>query len=243
MPTLFLLLIGMFMAPLAWGLTNQLKDNPSPYLALHSQDPVAWQEWNAQAFELARAQNKLLFVSIGYFSCHWCHVMQRESYRDARIAAVLNEDFIPVKVDRELMTALDSEMQAFSARTQNRSGWPINVFITPEGYPLFSTMYSPPDQFLQIVQRLDVRWKKESSALSAMARNATAPQPKQTEPGEGEAKFAPALGAHYRAKLVSEALEQADLFRGGFGGANKFPMSPQLAALLEAYEQDPQPKH
>lgn len=93
---------------------NQLVNHPSPYLALHGSDPVAWQEWNAATVARARRENKLLFVSVGYFACHWCHVMQRESYKNAQIAALLNRDFIPVKVDRELNSGLDDALQTFS---------------------------------------------------------------------------------------------------------------------------------
>lgn len=98
-------------APLA----NRLAHHPSPYLALHGSDPVAWQEWNADTVARARRENKLLYVSVGYFACHWCHVMQRESYKNAQIAALLNRDFIPVKVDRELNSGLDDALQQFSA--------------------------------------------------------------------------------------------------------------------------------
>ena len=238
--TLWLLVFALLLSTSASALTNQLKGNPSPYLALHGHDPVAWQAWNPETIAMARKQNKLLFVSIGYFSCHWCHVMQRESYRNPQIAAVLNDSFIPVKVDRELMSALDSEMQTFSQRTRNRSGWPLNVFVTAEGYPLFATLYSPPKEFLQIVTGLRERWTQDNAALKALARQAALPASK-SKPA-GEAKFAPALIAHYRTQLIAEALAQADIFRGGFGAANKFPMTPQLSALLDAYEQDPQPR-
>ena len=94
-------------------LTNQLANNPSPYLALHGKDPVAWQEWNAETFARARRENKLLYVSVGYFACHWCHVMQRESYSNSAIAAELNQHFIPVKVDRELNNGVDDTLQLF----------------------------------------------------------------------------------------------------------------------------------
>lgn len=128
-------------------LVNQLGSSPSPYLAIHGDDPVAWQEWSPATLELARKQNKLLFVSIGYFSCHWCHVMQAESYRNARIAELINQNFIPVKVDRELAVALDAQMIAFAQATLGSAGWPLNVFITQEGYPLYVTLYEKPDRF------------------------------------------------------------------------------------------------
>ena len=105
----------------AQTLENRLKDSPSPYLAAHGSDPVEWQEWNPATLELARKENKLLFVSIGYFSCHWCHVMQAESYRNAEIAALINKYFIPVKVDREIDVALDAEMIAYAQATLGRA--------------------------------------------------------------------------------------------------------------------------
>ena len=114
-------------------LKNTLANNASPYLAMHGGDPVHWQEWNEQAIATARKENKLLFVSIGYFACHWCHVMQRESHQNHEIAEKLNRDFIPVKVDLELKPALDTRLIEFVERTRGYSGWPLNVFITPEG--------------------------------------------------------------------------------------------------------------
>ena len=130
-----MLLLLILVAPAA-ALQNQLRDHPSPYLAMHGKDPVAWQDWGEPALALAREQGKLLFISSGYFSCHWCHVMQRESYADAAIAAILNEHFVPVKLDRELHGALDAHLIDFVEQTQGQAGWPLNVFLTPEGYPL-----------------------------------------------------------------------------------------------------------
>ena len=95
-------------------LINQLRDHPAPYLALHGEDPVAWQDWNQATVDLARSQNKVLVISVGYFSCHWCHVMQEESYQDEQIADLLNRHFIPVKVDRELHPALDDRLMDFA---------------------------------------------------------------------------------------------------------------------------------
>ncbi len=218
------------------ALDNQLKQHPSPYLALHGTDPTAWQEWNAQTIERARRENKLLLVSIGYFSCHWCHVMQRESFKNPEIAKLLNQRFIPVKVDRELNGALDAELQAFAAATRKQAGWPLNVFVTPEGYPLYALLYLPPQEFMQTITRLDARWEQESELLKQIAQSAALEMP---APQEGEAKFSPQIGQLYRQRMVEEALVLADPFRGGFGTANKFPQAPQLAALLEAQRQKP----
>lgn len=220
-------------------LINQLARHPSPYLALHGSDPVAWQEWNADTIARARKENKLLFVSIGYFSCHWCHVMQRESYKNPEIAALLNAHFIPVKVDREINGALDAEMQAFAEATRKQAGWPLNVFITPEGYPLAAILYAPPQDFLRALTRLNTSWTENRPALQKMAQAAAAAMPAAQV---NEAKFAPQIAVLYRQRLVDEALSQADVFRGGFGSASKFPQVPQLSALLDAYQQAPMPK-
>jgi len=233
-------LLALWIAlPAAAALENQLKHNPSPYLALHGEDPVAWQEWNAQTIERARKENKPLFVSIGYFSCHWCHVMQRESYKNVEIAKVLNAYFIPVKVDREINGALDAEMQAFAEATRGQAGWPLNVFITPEGYPLAAILYAPPRDFLQTITRLSQSWQQDGEHLKQVARAAAQEIP---APQEAKAEFAPQVALLYRQRLVEEALAQADIFRGGFGAASKFPQAPQLAALLEAQRQAPNPK-
>lgn len=217
-------------------LANHLANNPSPYLALHGADPVAWQEWNPSTVALARRQNKLLFVSIGYFSCHWCHVMQRESYRDPRIAEALNRDFIPVKVDRELNAALDAEIIGFARLTLGAAGWPLNVFITPEGYPLRATLYAKPDQFLGLITQLGERWRADSRELRALAKEvADSGKPAVAAP----AKPAPGLAATLRERLVEESLARADSLRGGLNQERKFPIAPQLTSLLQIQERHP----
>lgn len=209
-------------------LVNQLKSSPSPYLAIHGDDPVAWQAWSPATIELARKQNKLLFVSIGYFSCHWCHVMQAESYRHAEIAALINQHFIPVKVDRELEVALDAEMIAYTQALHGAAGWPLNVFITPEGYPLYATLYEKPDRFNEILTTLSSEWQKDPAGLKALAQKGVkAEQPLK------KIKPTPALALKYRKQLVTETLAQADQLGGGLNLPSKFPVAPQLAALLE----------
>ena len=125
------------------AMANQLKNHPSPYLALHGNDPVDWMEWGKPALDKAKKENKLLLVSVGYFSCHWCHVMQRESFSDKGIAKKLNKNYISVKVDRELNPVLDKRLIDFVSVTNGTAGWPLNVFITPEGYPLVGATYLP----------------------------------------------------------------------------------------------------
>jgi uncharacterized protein YyaL (SSP411 family) len=210
-------------------LKNQLASHPSPYLALHGSDPVAWQEWNAETVARAKRENKLLFVSIGYYACHWCHVMQRESYKNKDIAELLNREFIPVKVDRELSTGLDDALQDFSARLQQISGWPLNAFVTPEGYPAYVVLYAPADDFRKVAARLAERWKADSAGVKKLAEEAA--------PAAGQELQRQTLSAGQLARWENGFLQQVrseqDEFRGGFGEVSKFPMVPQLSLLLE----------
>jgi len=216
---------------------NQLKNHPSPYLALHGADPVAWQDWNEAAVELARQSNKLIYLSIGYFSCHWCHVMQRESYQNAEIAKFINAHFIPVKVDRELDPALDARMIDFVEATRGMAGWPLNVFVTPDGHPLYATLYLPPEDFLAVLRRVDELWTNDRDALLRLAQQAEV-MPK----GPGKPMLSPARVQAYAKQLVGEALARADVLQGGFNDQTKFPMAPQLEFLLAYQARTPDPK-
>jgi uncharacterized protein YyaL (SSP411 family) len=211
---------------------NQLKNHPSPYLALHGNDPVDWQDWGAHVIERARRENKLIFVSSGYFSCHWCHVMQRESFSDPQVAARLNTMAISVKIDRELQPALDSWLIHFTETTSGQAGWPLNVFLTPDGYPLLGMTYLPKDNFYSMLGELNDLWKEDQDQLEATALAAfESIQPKASVhsgklPQAGMDKALAEL-------LIRQALEYGDEIAGGFGDQNKFPMSPQLNALVE----------
>lgn len=216
-------------------LTNRLTRHPSPYLALHGSDPVAWQEWNADTLARARRENKLLFVSVGYFACHWCHVMQRESYRDPQIAALLNRDFIPVKVDRELNSGFDDALQTFSARLNGIAGWPLNAFVTPEGFPAFVMLYAPPDDVRTLLTRLAARWAAEPDEIRRLARQA-APPP---APPPASAPLSAARTARAWSRFMAGVWQEADTLHGGFGQVAKFPMAPQLHALLERQARQP----
>ena len=216
-------------------LSNQLRHDPSPYLALHGEDPVHWQSWGEAVLAGARAENKLIYISSGYFSCHWCHVMQRESYRDEAIAELLNEHFIPVKIDRELEPALDGHLIEFVRRTQGNSGWPLNVFLTPDGYPLLGFTYAPPERFKEILERVTGLWAARGSELAETARAALAAwsSGEPSRPFEGRPdKTALSRG------LVDTALELGDSLEGGLGIQSRFPMSPQWLALLNRVEGD-----
>ncbi|HYP67926.1 MAG TPA: DUF255 domain-containing protein [Thiobacillaceae bacterium] len=215
---------------------NRLKDNPSPYLALHGEDPVAWQTWSAETLALARRSGRLLFVSVGYFACHWCHVMHRESYRNPRIAAYLNAHFIPVKIDRELNSGLDEALQGFAANVIHQGGWPLNVFVTPQGYPLTAVLYQPPTDFLHTLTRVQERWSEEPANLASLARTAVSPVRPLSGAGYGAEERRALLDA-----FLIQARTEADSLAGGFGEVAKFPHVPQLSLLLNRQSTSPDP--
>ena len=217
---------------------NRLADHPSPYLAMHADDPVRWQTWDAEAFERAAREDRLLLVSTGYFSCHWCHVMQRDSSRDPAIAAYINRHFVPVKLDREWSPTVDAGLMDFLRRTRGRAGWPANVFLTPDGFPLAGTLYLPPREFRAFLEDLAQRWARDAEALADLARAAAR---NRSGPPKEEAEAAvPARQLDDR--LLDEALALADELAGGFGAQSKFPMAPQLTALLELQARRPDPR-
>ena len=217
---------------------NQLANHPSPYLALHGRDPVAWQEWNADTVARARRENKLLFVSVGYFACHWCHVMQRESYKNSQIAALLNSDFIPVKVDRELNNGLDDALQNFSANLNGVAGWPLNGFVTPEGYPAFVVLYAPPDEFHKLLTQLSGRWTSDAAGIRRLARQAAPPPVLRPV----RAPLTAERSARAWDRFLTSVGQEADTLHGGFGQVSKFPMAPQLSTLLDRQTWQPDAK-
>ena len=140
--------------------TNRLAREKSPYLLQHAHNPVDWFAWGEEAFAQARAENKPIFLSIGYSTCHWCHVMERESFENENVAAFLNEHFVSIKVDREERPDVDKIYMTFVQATTGGGGWPLNVFLTPDLKPFFGGTYFPPDNrhgrpgFLQLLQQI-----------------------------------------------------------------------------------------
>lgn len=229
---LLLFLSGLLLlAPASAAATSPLAGHPSPYLALHAADPVRWRIWDKSVLRQAQHEQRLIFISSGYFACHWCHVMQQQSFRNPRIAAQLNRDFIPVKIDRELWPELDAYLIDFVRQTRGAAGWPLNVFLTPEGYPLVGLTYVPPDGFAVFLKRLTRRWQSDATNLSALAR-AAATVKVSASPTATLHLSAPVLADKLQQALLQKWDEQADHFAGGFGSAAKFPQPPLLAHLL-----------
>jgi len=217
-----------------------LADDPSPYLQLHAEDPVHWRRWEASSIEEARRSGRPLFVSVGYFSCYWCHVMRRESFRDAHIAQILNTEFVAVKVDRELEPALDEYLNTFVQATRGYSGWPLNVFLTPAGHPLLGTVYVPREQFQVLLQRVTAAWKESRGELEEAAAGAAA----ALQSGDREIvelRLDRRSVTRVLEAFVRQSNEIADELEGGFGTTSKFPSVPQLRTLLLVQSMSPEP--
>jgi uncharacterized protein YyaL (SSP411 family) len=214
--------------------TNRLAREKSPYLLQHAHNPVDWFAWNDEAFAKARAEDKPIFLSVGYSTCHWCHVMERESFEDERIGKHLNEHFISIKVDREERPDVDKIYMTFVQSTTGGGGWPMNVFLTPELKPFFGGTYFPPDarygrpSFLQLLQQISQLWQERKNEIAASA-------------AEIHARLEAAAADHAGSNpsLTADALKNAasvfksiyDPVHGGFGGAPKFPQ-PSVPSLL-----------
>jgi hypothetical protein len=213
--------------------TNRLAAATSPYLLQHAHNPVDWYPWGPEALERARREERPIFLSIGYSACHWCHVMERESFEDAAIAALLNRHFVCIKVDREERPDLDEiYMKAVQAMT-GAGGWPMSVFLTPDLEPFFGGTYFPPERrygrpgFPEIVEALAAAWERDRAsvvqrgkALSEMIRRESAASTAgDLDPGVLDASLA-ALRDNF------------DAVWGGFGAAPKFPHSIDVRLLL-----------
>ena len=218
--------------------TNALAHSASPYLRLHARDPVHWREWSPDLVGQAGAGDRLIFVSVGYFACHWCHVMQRESFSDHGVAALLNEHFISAKVDRELDPALDAQLLEFVQATRGRAGWPLNVVLTPDGFPLIGFTYMPAADFARLLDRLVSRWAADRDALESAARGMSDTLAKAGRPRA--AGTMDAAGVRSLSDAFSQqASQMADGLAGGFGQQQKFPFVPQLALLLDGQRREP----
>ena len=221
---------------------NALAGNSSPYLAMHGADPVDWRPWGPEVLADARARNLPILISSGYFACHWCHVMQRESWSDPGIAEVINRHFIPVKLDRELHPALDAYLIDFTQRTAGQAGWPLNVILTPEGYPLTGFTYEPRERLAGLLGRLARLWETRAEELGRLARSEAEGLVTRGSEARSQPPETPSGPDAVATRLVAEALVWADRLAGGFGHQSRFPMAPNLAVLLEVQARQPDPE-
>ena len=217
--------------------TNRLAREKSPYLLQHAQNPVDWFAWNDEAFAKARTENKPIFLSIGYSTCHWCHVMERESFEQEAIGAFLNEHFISIKVDREERPDVDKIYMTFVQSTTGSGGWPMSVFLTPDLKPFFGGTYFPPDarhgrpSFIQLLQHISQLWRDRREEISASADEIHTRLELQLNQPSAAVGILNAETIRYAGETFKESY---DLRHGGFGGAPKFPQ-PSIPLLVLRY--------
>jgi uncharacterized protein len=206
--------------------TNRLIHEKSPYLLLHAHNPVDWYPWGEEAFAKAKRENKPIFLSVGYYTCHWCHVMERESYSNPAIAELLNRSFVSIKVDREERPDIDNEYMSFVEATTGSGGWPMNVFLTPDLKPFFGGTYFPPDDkrgqtgLRTLLPRVADVWSKQREEILRSADSITQKLQQAVNSGMG-------AGGPLQASLLDKTYEQIrlsyDAANGGFGEIPRFP--------------------
>jgi uncharacterized protein len=216
---------------------NRLIKEKSPYLLQHAYNPVDWYPWGEEAFAAARRADKPIFLSIGYATCHWCHVMERESFEDEAAARLLNETFINIKVDREERPDIDDVYMTACRMTTGSGGWPLTIVMTPEKKPFFAATYIPRTQrfgragLLDIVARIATLWREKRADIAAAAGRVTeAISAEAAEPSRSEDVGPEVLETGFR--RLSQAF---DAERGGFGGAPKFPVPHNILFLLRRH--------
>ncbi len=224
---------------------NHLIGEKSPYLQQHAHNPVNWYPWGEQAFEKARAEDKPVFLSVGYSTCHWCHVMEHESFESDEIASILNRFFVPVKVDREERPDVDRIYMAYVQATTGSGGWPMSVFLTPSLHPFFGGTYFPPDNrygrpgFSAILERIAEVWRKDHDRVVEASADSIAQLARYSE-GAAAAGGMPDTAVfdstfqYFRRSFDSE--------HGGFGDAPKFPRPVVFNFLLRYYLRSRRPE-
>ncbi|MCA9012436.1 MAG: thioredoxin domain-containing protein [Planctomycetaceae bacterium] len=213
---------------------NRLANETSPYLLQHAHNPVDWFPWGAAAFSVAREQDKPIFLSVGYSACHWCHVMERESFEDATIAEFLNANYISIKVDREERPDVDQIYMSAVQLITRRGGWPMSVFLTPDGKPFYGGTYWPPRSrfgmpgFLDILHKLNDYWVNKRDEVNASSQELVTAIQQMSAP----APSGSTLHEDVLRNALRQLLQARDPKHGGFGGAPKFPHPMDLRLLL-----------
>jgi uncharacterized protein len=221
--------------------TNRLAHEKSPYLLQHAHNPVEWYPWGEEAFAKARKENKPIFLSVGYSTCHWCHVMAHESFENEEVAAIMNREFVNIKVDREERPDVDRVYMTFVQATTGSGGWPMSVWLTPDLKPFVGGTYFPPEErygqpaFKKVLERIATAWKEDHDKIVEQgSRIVEALRESQSaSPGEGKIDSS-VLDAAY--KQLDRSYDPKE---GGFGNAPKFPRPVTLNFLTRFYARDP----
>ena len=215
--------------------TNRLAREKSPYLLQHASNPVDWYAWGKEAFERAKKEGKPIFLSVGYSTCHWCHVMERESFESEEVASILNRHFVSIKVDREERPDVDRVYMTFVQATTGSGGWPMSVWLTPDLKPFYGGTYFPPDSrwgrpgFKEILLKIAERWEKERDKVVASGEKITEALREQTQ---GKTGTAEKLDEALLRNAFRQFQASYDSRYGGFGRAPKFPRPSVFSFLL-----------
>ena len=216
---------------------NRLIDEKSPYLLQHAYNPVDWYPWSEEAFEKARRENKLIFLSIGYSTCHWCHVMEHESFEDSVVAGLMNEVFISIKVDREERPDIDNIYMTVCQMLTGSGGWPLTIIMTPDKKPFYAGTYFPKEArfgrigMVELVQKIDEAWKNSRSKIDESAENITLAIGKV-----GNIKGDKEIGKDILDIAFNQLSGRYDSKFGGFGTSPKFPSPHNLGFLLRYWK-------
>ncbi|MCB2204713.1 thioredoxin domain-containing protein [bacterium] len=217
---------------------NRLVFTSSPYLLQHARNPVQWYPWGDEAFERAQREDKPVFLSIGYSTCHWCHVMEHESFEDPRVAAYLAEHFISIKVDREERPDIDDIYMTVCQAMTGAGGWPLTVFLTPDKQPFFAGTYYPPEDrfgrpgFMRVIQSLSDAWENDRQKILGIGAQL------QSQLRDALRPTADEIGDDILERAVNGFRSNYDSRWGGFGAAPKFPMGHTLSFLLRRASAD-----
>ena len=211
---------------------NRLGNATSPYLLQHAGNPVDWWPWQPEAFEEARRRDVPVLISVGYAACHWCNVMAHESFEDEGVAALLNERFVAVKVDREERPDVDAVYMTATQAMTGQGGWPMTVFATPDGQPFFCGTYFPRQQFVRLLESVSAAWRDQRAAVVEQGAAVV------------EALAGLTVSGGPAGPMTAEVLDAAaeglatefDEGYGGFGGAPKFPPHMILLFLLRHHQ-------
>src|SRR5437016_2397866 len=221
--------------------TNRLAHEKSPYLLQHAHNPVDWYSWGEEAFAKARQENKPIFLSVGYSTCHWCHVMAHESFENEEVAAIMNREFVNIKVDREERPDVDRVYMTFVQATTGGGGWPMSVWLTPDLKPFVGGTYFPPEDrygqpgFKKVLERIATAWKENHDKIVEQGANIVAALRESQSAATAEGKIdAASLDAAY--KQLDSSYDPRE---GGFGNAPKFPRPVTLNFLTRFYGRDP----
>jgi len=224
--------------------TNRLIHEKSPYLLQHAHNPVDWYPWGNEAFDKARKENKPIFLSVGYSTCHWCHVMERESFENPEIAKLMNDSFVSIKVDREERPDIDQVYMTFVQATTGSGGWPMTVFLTPDLKPFFGGTYFPPEDkwgqpgLTKVLNKITEAWTSDHEHVVAGSDTIVRKLQSVTEVPGGNEKLSDAV----RSKAYGQFASNFDAKFGGFGDAPKFPRPVTLNFLVDLYGVDAESK-